>query len=225
MYRAVGRIESAPSPTTGPEMELAGWSIWEPEPGLLMIALRLQTEGMASAESNTATIESGSNSARRPGNASVKGWDFTLDGSGYRIVITKECRERRNRSPEIPGAMIPLSPSLARPAEDRLEFHEFTIDPNVRRVVVGGQIVPFTRREFDLLYFLAYHRRQIFTRCQLLDSIWGMDYFVCESTVTVHISRIRSKLRGVLAGMELIQTVRGIGYKFEPPVRIQPMTR
>lgn len=100
---------------------------------------------------------------------------------------------------------------------ERLDFPELSIDPATREVEVGGLEVELTKIEFDLLYFLARHQRHIFTRSQLLDYVWGDDYYGYESTVTVHISRLRRKLNRNVCDIDLIQTVWGVGYKFEPP--------
>ena len=69
------------------------------------------------------------------------------------------------------------------------------VDPRSRSVNVGGQEPSLTAKEFDLLYFMLRHPRQVFTREQLLYAVWGQDaYDIDESTVTVHVRRLREKI-------------------------------
>jgi DNA-binding response OmpR family regulator len=75
-------------------------------------------------------------------------------------------------------------------------------------VRVGEREIPFTRVEFDLLLFLATHPRRVFTRAQLLQTVWGFAH-AGQRTVDVHIRRLRAKLPGVC----LVTTVRGVGYR------------
>jgi DNA-binding response OmpR family regulator len=91
------------------------------------------------------------------------------------------------------------------------------IDPLARRVVVGERARDLTAKEFDLLLFMARHPRQVFTRAQLLENVWGFNEYVDPSTVTVHIRRLREKIETDPAQPLLLQTVWGVGYKFEPP--------
>ncbi len=100
---------------------------------------------------------------------------------------------------------------------ERLDFPGLSIDPATRIVEVAGRSLVLTRREFDLLYFLARHARCVFTRLQLLNHVWGWDSSSYEDTVTVHISRLRAKLRRHVDDRNIIQTAWGTGYKFEPP--------
>jgi DNA-binding response OmpR family regulator len=97
-----------------------------------------------------------------------------------------------------------------------LAFGPLQIDPRNRSVVVGGRECSLTAREFDLLYFLARHPRQVFTRTQLLDQVWGYEYYGDASTVTVHVRRLREKIEENPAEPRWVQTVWGIGYRFEP---------
>ena len=83
------------------------------------------------------------------------------------------------------------------------------LDVDGREVSVAGAEVELTAKEFDLLYHLVSHRGVVFTREQLLDSVWGLDYPEGTRTVDVHIAQIRRKL----GRPELIQTVHGVGYK------------
>ncbi len=89
------------------------------------------------------------------------------------------------------------------------------IDPRTRVVESGSRRVDLTGKEFDLLYFLAKHPGQVFTRAQLLDHVWGYESFGDASTVTVHIRRVREKIEPDPAAPRYVATVWGVGYKFE----------
>ncbi|HEU5343109.1 MAG TPA: response regulator transcription factor [Ktedonobacterales bacterium] len=99
---------------------------------------------------------------------------------------------------------------------DTLIYGELIIKPQLRQVERDGASLDLTAREFDLLRFLASHPRQVFSRQQLLDQVWGYDYFGDASTVTVHIRRLREKVERDPAEPQRLKTVWGIGYKFEP---------
>jgi DNA-binding response OmpR family regulator len=79
-----------------------------------------------------------------------------------------------------------------------------------------GKEESLTVKEFDLLWLLARHPRQVFSREQLLDLVWGMSEYVDPSTVTVHVRRLREKIEPDPSNPRHIQTVWGNGYKFEP---------
>jgi DNA-binding response OmpR family regulator len=108
-----------------------------------------------------------------------------------------------------------LRRALATPEEKTLVFSGLCIDPLRRTATLDGKALNLTAKEFDLLWFLAQHPRQVFTRAQLLDKVWGYEFYGDESTVTVHIRRLREKLEPDPANPTYIQTVWGIGYKFE----------
>jgi DNA-binding response OmpR family regulator len=97
-----------------------------------------------------------------------------------------------------------------------LRFDELEIDPGGRRVLLDGQVVELTQREFELLLFLARHRGQAFTRDQLMDHVWQYSFYVDTSTVTVHVRRLRAKLESDPARPRFIETVWGVGYRFAP---------
>jgi len=97
-----------------------------------------------------------------------------------------------------------------------LTLGDLTINPQTRQVDVAGQSVELTPKEFDLLWFLASHSGQVFTRSQLLDQVWDYQYFGDASTVTVHIRRLRSKIEADAVRPRHLKTVWGVGYKFEP---------
>jgi DNA-binding response OmpR family regulator len=91
------------------------------------------------------------------------------------------------------------------------------IDPAAHSVTLAGKSLTLTAREFDLLLFLARHPSQVFTREQLLDQVWGYTFASDASTVTVHIRRLREKIEQNPTKPQFIQTVWGVGYKFEAP--------
>ncbi len=96
-----------------------------------------------------------------------------------------------------------------------LEYDGLVIDPRTRTVQIAGRSVELTGKEFDLLYFLAQSPGQVFTRAQLMDKVWGYDFFGDASTVTVHVRRLREKIETDPANPQYIATVWGVGYKFE----------
>jgi len=97
-----------------------------------------------------------------------------------------------------------------------LLFGELSIDPQTRLVRRNGQEILLTAKEFDLLMHLAQHPRQVFSRDQLLESVWGLSDYIDPSTVTVHIRRIREKIEDDPTLPAHLVTVWGVGYKFEP---------
>jgi DNA-binding response OmpR family regulator len=97
-----------------------------------------------------------------------------------------------------------------------LRFGPLTIQPQLRTVQRDGVAVEVTAKEFDLLYFLASHPGQVFSRQQLLDNVWDYDYIGDASTVTVHMRRLREKVEVDPARPQHIKTVWGVGYKFQP---------
>jgi len=97
-----------------------------------------------------------------------------------------------------------------------LVFDELKIDPRTRLVEVRGAERALTAREFDLLWVMARHPRQVFSRDQLLDVVWGLTEYIDPSTVTVHIRRLREKIEVDPASPRHILTVWGVGYRFEP---------
>ncbi len=96
-----------------------------------------------------------------------------------------------------------------------LSFAELSIDAKRRLVTLHGQPVVLTAKEFDLLHYLASNAGQVFTREQLLDAVWDYTAPIDAETVTVHISRLRSKIEVDANRPRFLKTVWGIGYKFE----------
>lgn len=103
-------------------------------------------------------------------------------------------------------------------SEAPINYDNLYLDPRSRTVTVDASLISLTAKEFDLLWFLARHPRQVFSRSQLLDNVWGYEFYGDESTVTVHVRRLREKIEPDPAKPLYIQTVWGIGYKFEVPL-------
>lgn len=98
--------------------------------------------------------------------------------------------------------------------EQPLTLGEVTINPTTRQVFNARREISLTAKEFDLLWFMMKHPGQVFSRDQLLDNVWGFDYFGDASTVTVHVRRLREKLEDAPTKPRYILTVWGVGYKF-----------
>lgn len=96
----------------------------------------------------------------------------------------------------------------------KISFDKLTIDKQAYDLIIDGKRVDAPPKEIELLYFLAQNPNRVFTRAQLLDDVWGFDYFGDTRTVDVHVKRLREKLEGVSDKWEL-KTVWGVGYKFE----------
>ena len=95
-----------------------------------------------------------------------------------------------------------------------LTFGALTMNPEKRVVTLNGQVVDLTAKEFDLLWHFARHPGHVFSRSQLLNSIWGYGHDGYEHTVNSHINRLRTKIEKNPAKPEYILTVWGVGYKF-----------
>ncbi len=96
-----------------------------------------------------------------------------------------------------------------------ITYHDLSVDPLGREVVVGDQEVNLTAKEFDLLYLLASHPGRVFSRTYLLDRLWGDGYSGFERTVDTHIQRLRRKLGGSGSVADHIVTLWGVGYKYD----------
>ena len=96
----------------------------------------------------------------------------------------------------------------------RLIFDKLIIDMDAFELTVDGRKVEIPPKEMELLFYLASSPNRVYTRNQLLDEVWGFDYFGDSRTVDVHVKRLREKLEGVSQQWSL-KTVWGVGYKFE----------
>ncbi|MFN2187970.1 MAG: response regulator transcription factor [Candidatus Promineifilaceae bacterium] len=95
---------------------------------------------------------------------------------------------------------------------------ELSVDPTTRTVTLAEKDIELTATEFNLLWFLICHPRQVFSRDRLLENVWGYSEYVDPSTVTVHIRRLREKIEDDPSSPKRLLTVWGVGYKFEPGV-------
>jgi DNA-binding response OmpR family regulator len=99
---------------------------------------------------------------------------------------------------------------------ERLAFGDLVIDARTRDVTKAGVELRLTVKEFDLLWFLARHPRQVFSRDQLMDRVWGYEAALDTGTVTVHVRRLREKIEDDPSHPRFLQTVWGVGYRFSP---------
>ena len=102
----------------------------------------------------------------------------------------------------------------AQESSRRLVFDKMTIDMDAFELIIDGKKVDTPPKEMELLFYLASSPNRVYTRNQLLDEVWGFDYFGDSRTVDVHVKRLREKLEGVSEKWNL-KTVWGVGYKFE----------
>lgn len=119
---------------------------------------------------------------------------------------------------EMPEVIARVRAVFRRMAPDdqpeKITFDNLVIDKQAYDLVIKGRRVDAPPKEIELLYYLASSPNRVFTRAQLLDDVWGFDYFGDTRTVDVHVKRLREKLEGVSDKWEL-KTVWGVGYKFE----------
>lgn len=115
------------------------------------------------------------------------------------------------------GAILKRQRVVTTAEKQRLIFEKLVIDPERREVTLNDQIIPLTALEFDLLRFLASHPGRVWRRSELIQKVWDYDYVGDQRVVDVHIGQIRKKIEIDATQPVLIQTVRGVGYKFEAP--------
>ena len=101
-----------------------------------------------------------------------------------------------------------------KPKSKKLTFDKLVINLDSYELIVDGKKIDTPPKEMELLYHLAATPNRVYTRNQLLDEVWGFDYFGDSRTVDVHIKRLREKLEGV-SDKWALKTVWGVGYKFE----------
>jgi DNA-binding response OmpR family regulator len=104
------------------------------------------------------------------------------------------------------------SPELEEP----IVFDDLELDPVARRVSVRGEEAQLTVREFELLRHFMRHPGQVFSRDQLMDAVWQYSFYTDTSTVTVHVRRLRSKIEADPSSPRWLETVWGVGYRFQP---------
>ena len=101
-------------------------------------------------------------------------------------------------------------------ARRTIAFGDVVVDAGAREVRKGGEPLRLTLKEFDLLLFFASNTRQVFSRNQLMDRVWGYESALDTGTVTVHIRRLRQKIEGDASHPRHLETVFGAGYRFTP---------
>lgn len=134
--------------------------------------------------------------------------DYVLKPYSLRELVAR-IRARLRRQPARVEDAEPAA------TEEALVFGDLCVDRRAREVHVGGEHIDLTAREYELLAFLAGHPRQVFSREELLESVWGTR-FQDPATVTEHVRRVRVKIEGRPPGRKLLTTLRGMGYRFDP---------
>lgn len=104
--------------------------------------------------------------------------------------------------------------SADKKSSEEINYDNLSINLTTYELKIAGKVIDTPPKEMDLIYYLASNPNRVFTRNQLLDKVWGFDYYGDSRTVDVHVKRIREKLEGVSDKWEL-KTVWGVGYKFE----------
>jgi DNA-binding response OmpR family regulator len=112
-------------------------------------------------------------------------------------------------------AMLRRPRTAVARARDVRRVGELEVDPDAREVRVGGAVVELTRIEFDLIDVLSERPRVAFTRAQLLERVWGPNWFGDDHLVDVHVSKLRQKLGDDPRAPRFVRTVRGVGYRLE----------
>ena len=133
--------------------------------------------------------------------------------TGADDYITKPF-EMRELLARIEAVLRRTNPGGEQVKAKRLIFDRLIIDMDAFELTVNGKKVDTPPKEMELLYYLASSPNRVYTRNQLLDEVWGFDYFGDSRTVDVHVKRLREKLEGVSDSWNL-KTVWGVGYKFE----------
>lgn len=119
------------------------------------------------------------------------------------------------------GAILKRQRPVNIAEQQCLTFEKLMIDPVRREVKLNEDIVPLTALEFDLLHFLASHPGRVWRRAELIQEVWDYEYVGDQRVVDVHIGQIRKKIEIDTSQPALIQTVRGVGYKFESPSMVK----
>lgn len=129
------------------------------------------------------------------------GDDYIVKPFSPRELVARVRAVLRATNPELPTAMV--------------EVGDLQIDPAAMTVKVSGRVVPTTTTEFRLLHFLAVHPGRVFTRDQLLDSVWSDTRYVTPRSVDVYVRRIREKIEPDPQNPRYLKTAHGVGYRFD----------
>ncbi len=113
------------------------------------------------------------------------------------------------------GAILKRQRIVTPSEQQSLMFDKLMVDPVRREVKLDGELISLTALEFDLLHFLASHPGRVWRRSELIKEVWDYEYVGDQRVVDVHIGQIRKKIEIDVNQPALIQTVRGVGYKFE----------
>jgi DNA-binding response OmpR family regulator len=170
----------------------------------------------------------------------VDGWEITRwlrENGESRIIMLTARREEMDRvtglemgaddyvcKPFSPQELVSRVRAVLRrapaneqsPNDAEVRLGGLIINLNKRVLLVEGVEVSLSMKEFELLWFLMNHAHQVFSRNQLLERIWGLSDYIDPGTVTVHIRRVREKIEKDPSTPHYIQTVWGVGYRFEP---------
>ena len=133
--------------------------------------------------------------------------DYVTKPFSPRELVMRVKALLRRSTPNTPMSNIEMGKPLS--------FDGLRLDPNTRQVKRDDTLIELTHKEFELLYFLASNPRHVFSRTQLLDQIWGYDFYGDDSNVTVHIHRLREKVEVDPSKPKYVHTVWGVGYKFD----------
>ena len=95
------------------------------------------------------------------------------------------------------------------------DFGQFQLDIDAATLTVNGNVIPITGKQFHMLHLFCQHPNQIFSKEQLYEQVWGIDSFIDDNTIMVHIRRLREKIEVDASRPTLLKTVRGIGYKLQ----------
>ena len=132
--------------------------------------------------------------------------DYVLKPYSLRELVARVRARLRRRT-----TVEDRRPSGAEP----LVYGDLTIDPRAREIHIDGQKIDLTAREYELFAFLAGHPREVFSREELLEHVWGTR-FQDPATVTEHIRRVRAKIEKHPPTRKVLTTLRGMGYRFDP---------
>lgn len=147
----------------------------------------------------------------------VIGLELGADDYLTKPFSMRECLARIKallRRSQLPLNTTNTPDSASSLASQTLSIDELSINAASRVVLLNKQRIDLTAREFDLLFYLAQHRGRVYSRTQLLDAVWGYSHDGYEHTVNTHINRLRNKLKRTANQQDFIETVWGVGYKF-----------